>query len=80
MKISTAVIITVASLARYFFIGFTSFYPLDEGKRKKVPLPLPTCVTTVTVRDAIYDLAYLNSNEGDFEQNYKNIANNNIFR
>lgn len=40
------------------------------SKRKKVPLPLPTCVTPVTVRDAIYDLAYLNSNEGDFEQEY----------
>lgn len=40
------------------------------SKQKKVSLPKPTCNKEVTVRDAIYDLAYLNSNEGDFELNY----------
>ena len=40
------------------------------SKNKEIPLPKPTCDKLVTVRDAISDLAYLNSNEGDFEQNY----------
>ena len=40
------------------------------SKKKSVPLPTPTCIKPVTVRDAIYDLAYLNSGEGDFEQDY----------
>ena len=40
------------------------------SKNKRIPLPEPTCKTPVTVRDAIYDLAYLNSGEGDFEQEY----------
>ena len=40
------------------------------SKNKSISLPKPTCEKKVTVRDAIYDLAYLNSNEGDFEQNY----------
>lgn len=40
------------------------------SKNKKIPLPSPTCDKPVTVRDAIYDLAYLNSNEGDFELDY----------
>lgn len=35
-----------------------------------VTLPKPTCSKTVTVRDAIGDLAYLNSGEGAFEQEY----------
>ena len=40
------------------------------SKNKEISLPKPTCDKLVTVRDAISDLAYLNSNEGDFEQNY----------
>ena len=40
------------------------------SKKKDIPLPLPTCLTPVTVKDAIYDLAYLNSGEGAFEQDY----------
>ena len=40
------------------------------SKNKPVALPKPTCDKVVTVRDAIYDLAYLNSNEGEFEQDY----------
>ncbi|MBJ6369512.1 DNA cytosine methyltransferase [Snuella sedimenti] len=44
-------------------------------KNKKITLPLPTSNELVTVRDAIYDLAYLNSNEGEFEQDYLNEPN-----
>lgn len=33
-------------------------------------MPLPTCSKTVTVREAISDLAYLESGEGAFEQDY----------
>ena len=40
------------------------------SKHKKINLPEATVTKKTTVRDAIYDLAYLNSNEGDFEQNY----------
>lgn len=40
------------------------------SKQKNIPLPQPTCKQVVTVRDAIYDLAYLNASEGDFEQEY----------
>lgn len=40
------------------------------SKNKSIPLPVATCETPVTVRDAIYDLAYLNSGEGEFEQDY----------
>lgn len=40
-------------------------------KTKKIYLPQPTVNKHVTVRDAIEDLAYLESNEGDFEQEYK---------
>ena len=40
------------------------------SKNKSIPLPAATCETPVTVRDAIYDLAYLNSGEGEFEQDY----------
>lgn len=36
----------------------------------KIILPKPTVKKNVTVRDAISDLAYLNSNEGAFEQEY----------
>lgn len=35
-----------------------------------ISLPQPTTLKRVTVRDAISDLAYLESNEGDFEQEY----------
>lgn len=40
------------------------------SKKKSVSLPLPTCKEPVTVRQAISDLAYLNSGEGSFEQEY----------
>jgi DNA (cytosine-5-)-methyltransferase len=40
------------------------------SKNKVISLPEPTVKKTTTVRDAIEDLAYLNSNEGDFEQSY----------
>ena len=40
------------------------------SKRGYVPLPKATSSSIVTVRDAIYDLAYLNSGEGAFEQDY----------
>ncbi|NLO45335.1 MAG: DNA (cytosine-5-)-methyltransferase [Clostridiales bacterium] len=40
------------------------------SKKKSVPLPVQTSERPVTVRDAIFDLAYLNSNEGAFEQEY----------
>ena len=40
------------------------------SKRKDISLPKPTCKEKVTVRDAIFDLAYLNSGEGSFEQPY----------
>ena len=44
------------------------------SKKKKIELPLPTVETPVTVRDAISDLAYLNSGEGDFEAEYTTKA------
>lgn len=40
------------------------------SKNKKINLPKPYDIPAVTVRDAIYDLAYLNSDEGSFEQDY----------
>lgn len=40
-------------------------------KNKKISLPSKTNYNEVTVRDAIFDLAYLNSGEGDFEQDYR---------
>lgn len=40
------------------------------SKNKKVPLPKPVIEKYVTVRDAIGDLSYLESGEGDFEQDY----------
>lgn len=43
-------------------------------KSRKIELPKKTCNREVTVRDAIYDLAYLNSGEGSFEQNYSTNA------
>jgi DNA-cytosine methyltransferase len=45
------------------------------SKIKKISLPLATVKVSVTVKDAIFDLAYLDSNEGDFEQEYKNESN-----
>lgn len=39
-------------------------------KNKKISLPHPTAKNVVTVRDAISDLAYLNSGEGSVEQEY----------
>lgn len=41
------------------------------SKNKIVSLPEPTCKKIVTVKDAIYDLAFLDSGEGNFEQNYQ---------
>ena len=40
------------------------------SKEKKTDLPAPTVKKSITVREAIEDLAYLNSNEGSFEQEY----------
>ncbi len=40
------------------------------SKGKKIDLPVPTIKKFITVREAIDDLAYLNSNEGAFEQKY----------
>ncbi|BES63913.1 DNA cytosine methyltransferase [Gottschalkiaceae bacterium SANA] len=39
-------------------------------KHKKIRLPLPIVDKPITVREAIDDLAYLESNEGGFEQEY----------
>lgn len=41
------------------------------SRHNKVTLPTKTAKKTVTVRDAISDLSYLESGEGSFEQNYK---------
>ena len=46
-------------------------------KTKKLHLPTPTVKKPVTVREAISDLAYLESNEGDFKQDYKNEPTSN---
>ena len=43
-------------------------------KDKKIMLPSPTCLNPVTVREAISDLAYLESGEGEFEQAYRTEA------
>ncbi len=40
------------------------------SKGRPIELPKPTVTDYVTVRDAISDLAYLNSGEGQFEQDY----------
>lgn len=40
------------------------------SKEKAISLPLPNCNQYVTVREAISDLAYLNSGEGEFAQDY----------
>ncbi len=40
------------------------------AKEKDIKLPKPYTEIPVSVRDAIEDLAYLNSHEGEFEQNY----------
>ena len=44
-------------------------------KTKKISLPLPTVKRPVTVREAIEDLAFLDSAQGDFEQEYMFPAN-----
>lgn len=41
------------------------------SKSKPISLPKPTVTKFVTVRDAIEDLAYLNSGEGEFCQEYR---------
>lgn len=46
-------------------------------KSKKISLPKPTSKHIVSVREAISDLAYLNSGEGAIEQDYSTIANSN---
>lgn len=43
-------------------------------KEKPVSLPEPTVSVATTVRDAISDLSYLESGEGDFEQPYTTTA------
>lgn len=66
-----------------YFVEFGVLNALDYGvpqsreraificcKSKQIPLP-PKMDKRVTVRDAISDLAYLNSGEGEFEQPYK---------
>lgn len=45
------------------------------SKNKKIELPKGQPDNKVTVRDAIYDLAYLNSGEGEFVQEYITNAN-----
>lgn len=40
------------------------------SKNKKIDLPKPTIKKPITVREAIEDLAYLDSSEGSFEQEY----------
>lgn len=47
------------------------------SKNKNISLPKPTCQKNITVKDAIYDLAFLNSGEGEFEQDYKMSATSN---
>lgn len=44
------------------------------SKGTDIPLPKPTVDSPTTVRDAISDLAYLNSGEGAFEQEYSTKA------
>lgn len=44
------------------------------SKRKIIHLPSKTVESLITVRDAISDLAYLESGEGSFEQNYTTEA------
>ena len=44
------------------------------SKDKRISLPKPTSDKLVTVREAIEDLAYLNSGEGEFSQPYKTVA------
>lgn len=44
------------------------------SKSKAIQLPQPTSSRCVTVRDAIEDLSYLNSGEGDFCQDYSTKA------
>jgi len=41
------------------------------SKHNKVTLPMPTASKVVTVRDAISDLSYLESGEGEFVQGYQ---------
>ena len=43
-------------------------------RTNEITLPTPTCKNIVTVRDAISDLAYLNSGEGDYVQDYTTDA------
>ncbi len=44
------------------------------SKSKPIPMPMPTVAKRTTVRDAIGDLAYLESGEGDFVQPYSTDA------
>lgn len=46
-------------------------------KNKKIFLPDPIVSKPVTVREAIEDLAFLESSEGDFEQNYRYLPTSN---
>lgn len=44
------------------------------SKHKSIKLPAPTIIKKSTVRDAIEDLAYLDSGEGEFKQKYTTEA------
>ena len=44
------------------------------SKSKPIPMPTPTVTKRTTVREAIEDLAYLESGEGDFVQSYSTDA------
>ena len=44
------------------------------SKKKAISLPKPTVSTITTVRDAISDISYLESGEGQFKQEYVNPA------
>lgn len=44
------------------------------SKHKEIHLPIGSADSLVTIRDAISDLAYLNSGEGEFAQDYINPA------
>jgi DNA-cytosine methyltransferase len=47
------------------------------SKSRIIDLPSPTTTDIVTVKDAIEDLSYLNSNEGDFELDYTTKSTSN---
>ena len=61
--------------ARYFGVPQNRERAVIIGSlSRSISLPIGTNSDTVTVRDAISDLAYLNSGEGDYETDYINDA------